>query len=195
MVELGSTPQIYAASIGIQDSIFLMLLALIVFGPRRLPEIGRQIGKLMYEFRKVSNDFKFQMEEELRTHEEAERQKKLQAALPAAVAPAPVAELETAAVETPVAVEEIPVGEVGPEVSAAPAVDTHAAAESAPEVAEASPATEIAGIQIQPPTTGEQVAAARPFRAKTVETVAPAEAAEVSAGESQAGDAGETRHG
>src|SRR5258708_10981939 len=76
------TQTIQVASIGIPDTLFLMLLALVVFGPRRLPEIGRQIGKLMYEFRKVSNDFKFQMEEELRASEEAERQAKLQAALP-----------------------------------------------------------------------------------------------------------------
>jgi len=31
-----------------------MVIALVVFGPRRLPQIGRQIGKLMYEFRKAS---------------------------------------------------------------------------------------------------------------------------------------------
>jgi len=44
--------------------------------PRRLPEIGRQIGKLMYEVRKASNDFKFQMEEELRKVEDVDRSKK-----------------------------------------------------------------------------------------------------------------------
>src|ERR1022692_598418 len=74
------SPTIEMASIGIPDTMFLMVLALIVFGPRRLPEIGRQIGKLMYEFRKVSNEFKFQMEEELRASEEAARQEKLKAA-------------------------------------------------------------------------------------------------------------------
>ena len=58
------------------DSLILMVMALVVFGPRRLPQIGRQIGKLMYEFRKASNDFKFQMEEELRISEEADRRKK-----------------------------------------------------------------------------------------------------------------------
>jgi sec-independent protein translocase protein TatB len=58
------------------DSLILMVMALVVFGPRRLPEIGRQIGKLMYEIRKASNDFKFQMEDELRKAEEADRQKK-----------------------------------------------------------------------------------------------------------------------
>ena len=70
---------VFAASIGIPDTMLLMLLALMVFGPRRLPEIGRQIGKLMYEFRKISNDFKFQMEEELRISEEVERQRQLSA--------------------------------------------------------------------------------------------------------------------
>ena len=58
------------------DSLILMVMALVVFGPRRLPQIGRQIGKLMYEFRKASNDFKFQMEEELRIAEDADRRKK-----------------------------------------------------------------------------------------------------------------------
>src|ERR1700688_1047069 len=87
MVANGVPLTIQVASIGIPDTLFLMLLALVVFGPRRLPEIGRQIGKLMYEFRKVSNDFKFQMEEELRASEEADRLAKLAAATP--VAPAP----------------------------------------------------------------------------------------------------------
>src|ERR1700677_3893746 len=72
-------PTIEIASLGMSDFLFLMLLALVVFGPRRLPQIGRQIGKLMYEFRKASNDFKFQMEEELRQSEEADRRQKEEA--------------------------------------------------------------------------------------------------------------------
>src|ERR1700760_620662 len=59
------------------DSIFIFLLALVVFGPKKLPEIGRQIGKLMVEFRRASNDFKLQIEEELRASEQADRQKAL----------------------------------------------------------------------------------------------------------------------
>src|SRR5271157_3581499 len=91
-------PTIQVASLGFENSIILMVLALVVFGPRRLPEIGRRIGKIMYEVRKASNDFKFQMEEELRNAEEAERRKKEEerlSALPsssepaAAVSPAP----------------------------------------------------------------------------------------------------------
>src|ERR1700731_1016004 len=71
------------------DSAFIFLLALILFGPKRLPELARQIGKLMGEFRRASNEFRLQMEEELRISEQAEKQKKipeLQASAP--VAPA-----------------------------------------------------------------------------------------------------------
>jgi sec-independent protein translocase protein TatB len=73
---MGAPLTVAYASLGMADSIILMIMALVVFGPRRLPQIGRQIGKLMYEFRKASNDFKFQMEEELRNSEEADRRKK-----------------------------------------------------------------------------------------------------------------------
>jgi sec-independent protein translocase protein TatB len=66
------------------DSIVIFLLALILFGPKKLPEIGRQIGKLLVEFRRASNEFKAQIDEELRNMEQQERQKKLEdaAALP-----------------------------------------------------------------------------------------------------------------
>src|SRR5271170_4477047 len=87
--------------LGWADSLILMVLALVVFGPRRLPQIGRQIGKLMYEFRKASNDFKFQMEEELRTAEEADRRKKEEEERQRALAAAPPpAQLESAASHT-----------------------------------------------------------------------------------------------
>jgi sec-independent protein translocase protein TatB len=62
------------------DTIFIFCLALIIFGPKKLPEIGRQIGKLMVEFRRASNEFKMQIEEELRASDEAERQKEIDAA-------------------------------------------------------------------------------------------------------------------
>jgi sec-independent protein translocase protein TatB len=85
------TPTIEMANLGMADSLILMVLALVVFGPRRLPEIGRQIGKLMYEFRKASNDFKFQMEEELRNAEETDRRKKEEERLRALALAAPAA--------------------------------------------------------------------------------------------------------
>src|SRR5580698_1328127 len=91
------TPPIQMANLGMADSLILMVMALVVFGPRRLPQIGRQIGKLMYEFRKASNDFKFQMEEELRISEDADRRKQeeeRQKAL-ALAAPKPVVSAES----------------------------------------------------------------------------------------------------
>ncbi len=53
-------------NLGFPEMLFLALLALIIFGPRRLPEIGRQIGKAMAEFKRASNEFKSQLETEMR---------------------------------------------------------------------------------------------------------------------------------
>ena len=64
------------ATFGVEHALLIVVVALIVFGPKKLPEISRQVGKLLYEFRKASNDFKFQIEEELRAAEQAERQKR-----------------------------------------------------------------------------------------------------------------------
>ena len=86
---MGTPPPIQLATLSMCDTLLLMVLALVVFGPRRLPKIGRQIGKLMYEFRKASNDFKFQMEEELRNAEEADRRKKEEEERQRALAAAP----------------------------------------------------------------------------------------------------------
>ncbi len=69
------------------DTIFIFALALVIFGPKKLPEIGRQIGKLVFEFRRASNEFKLQIEEELRSAEAADR-KAAQAAADAAATPA-----------------------------------------------------------------------------------------------------------
>ena len=47
------------------ETIFLFLVALLIFGPKKLPEIGRQIGKMLNEFRRASNEFKAQIESEI----------------------------------------------------------------------------------------------------------------------------------
>jgi sec-independent protein translocase protein TatB len=70
------------------DSAFIFILALILFGPKKLPELARQLGKLMGEFRRASNEFRMQMEEELRLSEQAEQQKKI-SAMEAAAPPTP----------------------------------------------------------------------------------------------------------
>ncbi|GGG77251.1 twin-arginine translocase TatA/TatE family subunit [Edaphobacter dinghuensis] len=62
-----------------QDSALIFVLALLLFGPKKLPELARQLGKLMAEFRRASNEFRMQMEDELRMAEQAEQQKKIAA--------------------------------------------------------------------------------------------------------------------
>ncbi|MBS1798466.1 MAG: twin-arginine translocase TatA/TatE family subunit [Acidobacteria bacterium] len=79
------------------DSAFIFILALILFGPKKLPELARQLGKLMGEFRRASNEFRMQMDEELRIAEQEEQQKKI-AAMEAAAPAAPA--LEAAAENT-----------------------------------------------------------------------------------------------
>ncbi len=71
-----------------QDSAVIFIIALLLFGPKKLPELARQLGKLMGEFRRASNDFRMQMEDELRVAEQADRQKEI-AAIEAAAPLAP----------------------------------------------------------------------------------------------------------
>jgi TatA/E family protein of Tat protein translocase len=52
-------------NLGFPEMIFLFLLALIIFGPKKMPEIGRQIGKALNEFKRASNEFKTQIEHEV----------------------------------------------------------------------------------------------------------------------------------
>ena len=52
-------------SMSFSETIFLFFLALIIFGPKKLPEIARQVGKYMNEFKRASNEFKAQIEQEI----------------------------------------------------------------------------------------------------------------------------------
>jgi len=53
-------------NLGFPEMVFLFLLALIIFGPKKMPEIGRQIGRALAEFKRASNEFKAQIETEIR---------------------------------------------------------------------------------------------------------------------------------
>ena len=61
------------------DSAVIFVLALMLFGPKKLPQLARQLGKLMAEFRRASNEFRMQMEDELRIEDQKEHQKKVDA--------------------------------------------------------------------------------------------------------------------
>lgn len=45
-------------SIGTQELVLIGIIALVVFGPRKLPEMARKLGSMMTEFRRVSSDFR-----------------------------------------------------------------------------------------------------------------------------------------
>ena len=52
-------------NLGFGEMTFIFIVALIIFGPKKLPEIGRQIGKALNEFKRASNEFKAQIEAEI----------------------------------------------------------------------------------------------------------------------------------
>jgi sec-independent protein translocase protein TatA len=55
--------------LSVQELIFILVLALLIFGPKRLPEIGRTLGRGLSEFRRASNELKRSMEVELEEDE------------------------------------------------------------------------------------------------------------------------------
>ncbi len=59
-------------SLGMQEIIVIFILALIVFGPRKLPEIGKSLGKALADFKKASNELQQTWEEEARLDKEKE---------------------------------------------------------------------------------------------------------------------------
>ena len=77
------------------DVLFILVLALVIFGPKRLPEIARQIAKFMAQFRMMRDDLKRQLESELLKIELEEKSKAASpkpleaAALPATCEPRP----------------------------------------------------------------------------------------------------------
>ena len=125
------------------DSIFIFLLALVLFGPKKLPEIGRTIGKLLAEFRRASNEFKFQIQEELRNMEDEERKKKLAEAQAAKAAADPL--LSTTAAAATDATPSILPPSTGAQVSAsAPYATPIAPADPTPVSSTAEPSpTEV----------------------------------------------------
>ena len=57
-------------SIGMPELIIIFVIALIVFGPRKLPELGRSLGKSLAEFKKASNELRSTLEEEIHLEEQ-----------------------------------------------------------------------------------------------------------------------------
>ena len=60
-------------SIGMPELIIIFVIALIIFGPRKLPELGKSLGKSIAEFKKASNELRNTLEEEIKIEEQREQ--------------------------------------------------------------------------------------------------------------------------
>lgn len=76
-------------SIGMPELIVIFVIALIIFGPRKLPELGRSLGRSLGEFKRASNELRNSLEDEIRLEERRDGQGSPRAAAPAADAPQP----------------------------------------------------------------------------------------------------------
>jgi sec-independent protein translocase protein TatA len=75
--------------IGMPELIVILVIALIIFGPRKLPELGKSLGKSIAEFKRASNELKSTLEEEIRLEEQKTKQEEAAKAAQAATASLP----------------------------------------------------------------------------------------------------------
>ena len=153
--------------LSIPHMIVVFVIVLVVFGPQKLPELARGLGKLMAEFRKASTDFKSAFEEEMRDLDrqarEVERKKQAliasaaaEQAQPATLASPSGAETQATSSELAVPADETRATEAG-ELVATPVPESVARDTESPEAGSngaphesASPATPEAGVETQP---------------------------------------------
>jgi sec-independent protein translocase protein TatA len=156
-------------SLGLPEIIFILVLALLIFGPKRLPEIGRTLGKGMAEFRKATNDLKNTITTELSIEEE-------QPARPRRVDLASVAPIITPPAPRPLPAETVaqgaPAADAADAADAAGTADTPAYDELAPYGA--PPAAPVAVAEAAAPAAPEASEPAHP-PAPPVEPARPLE--------------------
>jgi TatA/E family protein of Tat protein translocase len=124
-------------NLGFPEMMFIFILALILFGPKKLPEIGKQIGKGLAEFKRASREFQSQIEDEVRKLEvEVDLQK--------TIAPTPLA--ETVAARPPALTVGTPYEDEAPGVASASSPEIAiAASEPDHAVTNSSPKADSAG--------------------------------------------------
>lgn len=93
-------------SVGMPELIVILTIALIIFGPRKLPELGRSLGKSIAEFKKASNELRNTLEEEIRVDEQKRDADRIAAA--SATPATPVAPTATTGTPEPTAIPRTP---------------------------------------------------------------------------------------
>jgi len=92
-------------SIGMPELVIILVIALIIFGPRKLPELGRSLGKSLGEFKKASNELRNTLEEEVRIEEQRDQRAKLQAEQNSAIAASTATPITPGSTVTPATAE------------------------------------------------------------------------------------------
>lgn len=144
-----------------QDSAIIVILALLLFGPKGMAKLARELGKLMGEFRRASADFRFQMDEEFRASEQADQQKKI-AAMEAAAPVAPVFQADLPEPEHP----HLPRFDEVPEASSENHIDRR---EDPDSERKPLPIATSGDLNLMPPSTG--LPAPRSGRAASLSSV------------------------
>ena len=98
-------------SIGVPEMLIILVIALIIFGPRKLPELGRSLGKSLGEFKRASNDLRNTLDEEIRIEE---RREQAETAKKASETPAEPAEATPASSPAPAKTAAAPASGVHP---------------------------------------------------------------------------------
>jgi len=116
--------------LGFQEVLFILVIALLIFGPKRLPELGRTIGKGMAQFRKASNDLKRSIETEIALEDRPEPPRRPNVFLPPGAGPATPAR-RPAATETALPADPAPAADPAPPADgSSPAADATAPADT-----------------------------------------------------------------
>ncbi len=104
-------------SIGMQELIIIFVIALIIFGPRRLPDLGKSLGRSIAEFKRASNELRNTLEEEIRVDDQRQSQAAATTPGPAATESAPTAAADS---ETTAPTESEPSAATDSETTAVP---------------------------------------------------------------------------
>lgn len=82
-------------SVGVPELIIIFTIALIIFGPRKLPELGKSLGRSLAEFKRASNELKSTLDDEIRTEERRSAERQEPPRVPAPDEPVQVDETDT----------------------------------------------------------------------------------------------------